>query len=93
MGTRLRPSSMIQTRVGDQYYKLFYSYETEAWGLFHVNEDLGEQNDLLQQPLPEQLTGLVKTMKHDLRAWLVENDAPTGTWAQDGSAVPYPSGF
>jgi arylsulfatase A-like enzyme len=93
MGSRLRPSSMIQTRVGDQYYKLFYSYETETWGLFHVNEDLGEQNDLLQQPLPEQLTGLVKTMKHDLRAWLVESDAPTGTWAKDGSAVPYPSGF
>jgi arylsulfatase A-like enzyme len=90
MDMRARPSSVIQRRVGDEYYKLFYFYETETWELFDLNQDIGEKNNLLKRRLPEQLNGLVKTMKQDLRTWLVDAKAQTGKWSQDGTPVPYP---
>ncbi|MBK1880431.1 sulfatase-like hydrolase/transferase [Pelagicoccus mobilis] len=90
MDERLRPSSVILHRVGDEYYKMFYFYETETWELYHLNEDPGEKANLLEQRVPEQLNGLVRTMKRDLTAWLEDTQAPTGTWSKDGSPVPYP---
>lgn len=91
MDFRTRPCSVIQRRIGDQYYKLFYYYETGQWQLFDLNQDISEQNDLLAKHLPEQLTDLVKSMKKDLEDWLIETNAPTGTWTQSGKAVEYPS--
>lgn len=91
MDFRARPSTVVQRRVGDEYYKLFYYYETGTWQLFNLNEDISEQNDLLAKRLPEQLTDLVKSMKRDLRDWLVETQAPTGTWIHSGEPVDYPS--
>ncbi|MDQ8183136.1 sulfatase-like hydrolase/transferase [Pelagicoccus sp. SDUM812005] len=90
MDFRTRPSTVVQRRVGDQYYKLFYYYETGKWELFHLNEDISEQNDLLAHRLPEQLTGLLKSMKRDMRDWLVATQAPTGTWIESGKPVDYP---
>lgn len=91
MDCRTRPSSVVQRRVGDDYYKLFYFYETGMWQLFHLNKDIGEQNDLLRQHLPDNLAGLVKSMKGDLRDWLIETKAPTGSWTKSGEVVDYPS--
>ena len=91
MDFRARPSSIVLRRVGNEYYKLFYFYETGKFQLFHLNEDIGEQRDLLEQRLPEQLTGVVESMKRDLRDWLVETKAPTGTWAESGEVIDYPA--
>lgn len=91
MDFRARPSSVILRREGDEYYKLFYYYETQTWELFHLNTDIEEKTDLLaKKKLPKDLAGLVRSMKSDLREWLVGAKAPTGSWVKDGSAVPYP---
>jgi arylsulfatase A-like enzyme len=89
MGSRLRPSTLIQKRVGNDYYKLFYYYETEKYLMYHVNEDLGEQNNLLENPSSE-LMELALQMNHDMLEWLETNNAPTGTWVEGGGKVPYP---
>lgn len=91
MDFRARPSSIVQRRVGDQYYKLFYYYETGQWQLFDLNQDISEQNDLLAESVPEPLTKIVESMKRDLRNWLIETNAPTGTWIKSGEPVDYPS--
>ena len=90
MDARARPSSVIQRRVGDEYYKLFYYYETEKWELFNLTEDLSEKNDLLSIPLSKQLVPIVSDMKRDLRDWLIKTNAPTGTWITSGQPVAYP---
>ena len=89
MDKRLRPCTMIQKRVGDDYYKLFYYYETEEYLMYHVNEDLSEVNNLLENPSSKEKE-LALVMNHDMLEWLEVNNAPTGTWVKGGGKVPYP---
>ena len=57
--------------------------------MYHVNEDLSETNNLLENPTSEELK-LASQMNQDMVEWLQTNNAPTGTWVKDGSSVPYP---
>lgn len=90
MGSRLRPSTMIHKRVGDEYFKLFYSYETQGFHLFNISQDLSEEHNLLEKPSAKEFA-LAQTMNRDMTRWLKANRAPTGTWTTCGGTVPYPS--
>ncbi len=89
MDERFSPSTLVQTRVGSDYYKLFYFYETETFAMYHLNSDLSEKKNLLDKPTKKQLNIALK-MNADMLAWLKSNKAPTGTWVKNGANVPYP---
>ncbi len=86
---RFSPSTLIQKRVGDDYYKLFYFYETNEFTMYHVNSDLGEIKNLLKHPTEEEMN-IALAMNADMLKWLKENNAPTGTFVESGDVVPYP---
>ncbi len=88
MDERFSPSTLIQTRVGDDYYKLFYFYETETFAMYHLNSDISEKTNLLNNPTKKQLK-IALQMNADMLAWLKANNAPTGTWVKNGANVPY----
>ncbi len=89
MDERFSPSTLVQTRVGSDYYKLFYFYETETFAMYHLNSDLSEKKNLLDKPTKKQLNIALK-MNADMLAWLKSNKAPTGTWVKNGENVPFP---
>jgi arylsulfatase A-like enzyme len=90
MDTRQRPSSVIQKRVADRHYKLFYYYEDGAYALYDLSEDVGESHNLLAgEPAPADLA-LARELNNELRSWLIETDAATGTWRASGQPVPLP---
>ncbi|WP_298551278.1 sulfatase-like hydrolase/transferase [uncultured Algibacter sp.] len=89
MDERFSPSTVIQKRVGEDYYKLFYFYETETFAMYHLNEDLPEKNNLLESPTSKEIE-IALSMNADMLAWLKANNAPTGTWVKNGENVPYP---
>jgi arylsulfatase A-like enzyme len=89
MDERFSPSTLIQTRIGSDYYKLFYFYETETFAMYHVNSDISEKKNLLNNPTKKQLK-IALQMNADMLAWLKANKAPTGTWVKNGENVPYP---
>ena len=55
----------------------------------HVNEDLSEVNNLLENPSSKDME-LALQMNRDMLEWLEMNNAPTGTWVKGGGKVPYP---
>jgi len=61
----------------------------EEFLMYHVNEDLGEQNNLLENPSSEEME-LALQMNQEMLEYLEENNAPTGTWVKGGDKVPYP---
>ncbi len=89
MGNRQRPNSMIHKRIGDDYYKLRYYYESGKSTLHHINSDISEQRDLLEIQDPRDVQ-LARQMLEELKHWLMGEKAATGTWKLDGSTVQYP---
>lgn len=89
MDERFRPTTLIQKRIGDEYYKLFYFYETEEFTMYNLNNDIGEEINLLKNPTHKNMEIALK-MNLDMVAWLRANKAPTGTFVKDGNTVPYP---
>ncbi len=89
MGSRQRPNSMIQKRIGDDYYKLRYYYETGVSTLHHINSDISETVDLLEKQDANHMQ-LAEIMLSELKQWLRNEKAPTGTWADGGGTVPFP---
>ncbi len=90
MDERFSPSTLIQKRIGDDYFKLFYFYETDTFKMYHINKDLSEKTNLLENPSNQHMDIALK-MNADMVAWLKANKAPTGTWVKNGDIVPYPS--
>ncbi|MGY6647991.1 sulfatase-like hydrolase/transferase [Wenyingzhuangia sp. IMCC45574] len=89
MDERFSPSTVIQKRVGDDYYKLFYFYESDSFAMYHINKDLSEKNNLLENPTTKEMK-IALDMNKDMLAWLKQNKAPTGTWVENGEKVPFP---
>ncbi|TXG39549.1 sulfatase-like hydrolase/transferase [Seonamhaeicola maritimus] len=89
MDERFSPSTVIQKRFGDDYYKLFYFYESEEFTMYHLNKDLSEENNLLENPTSKEMR-IALSMNSDMLAWLKANNAPTGTWIKNGEKVPHP---
>ena len=57
--------------------------------MYHVNSDISEKKNLLNNPTKKQLK-IALQMNADMLAWLKANKAPTGTWVKNGENVSYP---
>ncbi len=89
MDERNHPRSLVQKRIGDEVYKLFFNYTDGSYELYNISKDISEANNLLAVPGERAMT-IAKEMNRDLRKWLLASEAPTGTWRVDGGAVSYP---
>jgi arylsulfatase A-like enzyme len=90
MGNRLRPNSVVQQKVGNDYYKLFYHYETGQYEMYNITLDLSETTDLLAGTPAAPDILVAETLNADLRNWLIGESAATGTWSANSAPVPYP---
>ncbi|MBW2722845.1 MAG: sulfatase-like hydrolase/transferase [Deltaproteobacteria bacterium] len=90
MGNRQRPNSLIEKRVGNDYYKLFYYYETGQYEMYNLTQDMGETTDVLAGLPSEEDRLVAQALNTDLRGWLIAENAPTGTWSATSTPVPYP---
>lgn len=89
MDERFSPTTLIQKRIGNEYYKLFYFYETEEFELYNITKDISESRNILENPSPTEME-IALQMNADMLSWLKTNNAPTGTWVENEQAVPYP---
>ena len=89
MDERFSPTTLIQKRIGNEYYKLFYYYETDEFELYNITKDISEKRNILENPSSTEIE-IASQMNADMLSWLKTNNAPTGTWVKNGQAVPYP---
>ena len=89
MDERFSPTTLIQTRVGEEYFKLFYFYETEEFEMFNITKDISEKRNILKNPSSKEME-IALQMNTDMLAWLKTNNAPTGTWVKNKEKVTYP---
>ncbi len=89
MDERFSPSTLMQKRIGNEYYKLFYFYETEEFEMYNITKDISEKRNILENPTSIEIE-IALQMNADMLAWLKTNKAPTGTWLKNGEKVPYP---
>ena len=47
MDIRAQPCVVAIDEVGGKRYKLLYFYEADAWQLYNISEDIGEENNLI----------------------------------------------
>ena len=91
MDTRNFPQSVIHLRHNDNnHYKLFYLYEDGSSELYNLTDDIGEKTNLLLDSTDQAILDLAADMNNKLRNWLINNNAPTGTWRDSGDTVAYP---
>lgn len=88
--TRLTPTSIVNKRVDGRRYKLIYTYEDERYALYDLEDDLGEQRDLLQGSPSAEHRAIARGLSQDLRRWLVEVRAQRGQVRATGRPVPLP---
>ena len=89
MDERFSPSTLIQTRVGEEYFKLFYFYETDVFEMYNITKDISEKRNILNNPTSKEME-IALQMNADMLAWLATNNAPTGTWVKNKEKVFYP---
>lgn len=89
MDERFSPTALIQTRVGEEYFKLFYFYETEEFEMFNITKDISEKRNILKNPSSKEME-IALQMNTDMLAWLKTNNAPTGTWVKNKEKVTFP---
>lgn len=66
-------------------YHLIYTWETQQLRLYHVTQDIGEQQDLANQH-PE----IVKQLSKELSDYLRERNAQRPSLKATGKPIPYP---
>ncbi|WP_159951668.1 sulfatase-like hydrolase/transferase [Polaribacter septentrionalilitoris] len=89
MDERFSPSTLMQKRIENEYYKLFYFYETDEFEMYNITKDISEKRNILENPTSIEIE-IALQMNADMLAWLKTNKAPTGTWLKNGEKVPYP---
>ncbi|MEN8846682.1 MAG: sulfatase [Akkermansiaceae bacterium] len=90
MDERNHPRSLIQKRIGEDLYKLFFNYSDGSYELYNITQDLSESQNLLEAA-NDKINRIAQEMNSDLLNWLTKTKAPTGTWRINGTPVPYPS--
>ena len=89
MDSRFSPSTLMQKRIGNEYYKLFYFYESEEFEMYNITKDISEKRNILKNPTTAEIDIALK-MNAEMLTWLKINNASTGTWVKNGEKVPYP---
>ncbi len=72
MDTRAQPCVVAIDELGGKRYKLLHFYETGAWELYNLTDDVGEAGNLIQTS-PE----LASTLSQKMNAWLTQEHS---TW-------------
>ena len=72
MDKRAEPTVVAVDEIGSKKYKLFYYYEADAWELYCISDDQGEDKNLIKTE-PEIAAGLAKK----IQAWLTQQHT---TW-------------
>ena len=67
-------------------YHLIYTWETQQLRLYHVTQDIGEQQDLANQH-PE----IVEQLSKELSDYLIERNAQRPSLKATGKPIPYPN--
>ena len=67
LDTRARPCVVVIDEIGGKRYKVFYYYESDAWELYNLSDDIGEANNLFEQK-PELVSGSSKK----IHGWLTQ---------------------
>ncbi|WP_282122073.1 sulfatase [Algibacter mikhailovii] len=91
MDVRNMPQSVMHYRhTNNEHYKLFYRYEDASYELYNLTNDIGETTNLLDGNPNKETLGVALIMNNKLRTWLMNRNAPTGTWVKNGEKVAYP---
>ncbi|MDG1358353.1 MAG: DUF4976 domain-containing protein, partial [Akkermansiaceae bacterium] len=63
MDIRAQPCVVAIDEVGGKRYKLIYFYEADAWQLYNISEDIGEENNLIADKprIAAQLSNKINT--------------------------------
>lgn len=69
MDRRAQPCAVIIQERGERRYKLLYFYESNAYELYSLTDDLGEENNLIKSH-PE----LASEMSKRLNQWLTKKE-------------------
>jgi arylsulfatase A-like enzyme len=67
MDSRAQPCVVAIDESAGKRYKLLYFYEADAWELYNLSDDIGEQRNLIQNK-PE----LAGELSKKIRAWLTQ---------------------
>lgn len=67
MDTRAQPCAVVLGEIQSKRYKLTYIYETDAWELYCISDDIGESKNLMMSH-PE----IASTLSKKLRAWFIQ---------------------
>ena len=84
-GRKQRPQSIVRKNMGAAEWKLIYAHETQSFELYNLADDIGEATNLAATK-PE----VVDALAGELRAWMLEIEAPMPTVKATGIAVPLP---
>jgi arylsulfatase A-like enzyme len=67
LDTRAQPCVVAIDEIGGKRYKALYYYESDAWELYNLSDDIGEANNLAKQK-PELVSGFSKR----IHGWLTQ---------------------
>jgi arylsulfatase A-like enzyme len=67
MDSRAQPCVVAIDESAGKRYKLLYFYEADAWELYNLSDDIGEQRNLIQNK-PE----LAGELSKKIRTWLTQ---------------------
>ena len=68
------PMSVVRKRIGETDWKLFYHYEDQSWGLYNLDTDIDESDNLAGSELD-----ILEELGMELIEWLDDLDAPLAT--------------
>ena len=72
LDSRAQPCAVVVDEVDGKRYKLLYFYEADAWELYCLSDDPGEENNIVETE-PE----LAAAFSNKIRGWLTQKHA---TW-------------
>ena len=67
MDSRAQPTVVAIDETEGQRYKLLYFYEADAWQLYNVSDDIGEDSDLIKTH-----TSIAAPLSQKIRNWLTQ---------------------
>lgn len=89
MDVRQEPNTVQVKRIGNQYYKLRYSYETDEYELYNLTTDLSETTNLLINNSDENKS-IAKQMRKEMCNWLITMDPIKMKYKATGEEVGLP---
>jgi arylsulfatase A-like enzyme len=91
MDVRQEPNTVMTKRVGNDWYKMRYSYEKQTYELYNLSIDLSEQTNLLEaERVKGDIDIIFNKMKNDMYVWLKEMNPEKMHDKNNGEEVKFP---